>query len=238
MGFPGGLGHPSSTRVVGRLPIVGLHGFERRLEALVEGVFSRAFRSGLQPVEIGRRLARELDGGRTVGVHGLLAPNRFTVRLAPPDRERFASFDEALTRELADAVRAHARDEGYGFLGRVSVELETDDTLKRGQVGITGEIVADPGGLVGTLVTSEGRRIPVADRPVVIGRLSSCDIPLGDPQVSRRHAEVRRDTEGFSVLDLGSTNGTVVNGAPVRERRLADGDEVRIGSATIRFETS
>jgi hypothetical protein len=217
---------------------VGLTGFERRLEALVEGVFSRAFRSGLQPVEIGRRLARELDDGRTVGVHGLIAPNRFTVRLSAADRERFASFEEALGRELADAVRAHARGEGYGFLGQVTVELETDPDLKPGQCTVAREIVADPGGRVGTLVTPEGRRIPVADQPVVIGRLSSCDIPLGDPQVSRRHAEVRRDAEGFCVFDLGSTNGTAVNGAPVRERRLSDGDELRIGSATIRFESS
>lgn len=217
---------------------MGLHGFERRLEALVEGVFSRAFRSGLQPVEIGRRLAREVDNRRTVGVHGILAPNHFTVRLAPVDRQRFEAFEDALVRELADAVRSHGRDEGYGFLGQVAVTLDTDPGLRRGQYGIDGDIVADPGGRVGTLVTTDGRRIPVADRPVVIGRLSTCDIALGDPQVSRRHAEVRRDSEGFSVSDLGSTNGTVVNGAPVRERRLADGDELRIGSASIRFETS
>ena len=217
---------------------MGLTGFERRLEALVEGVFSRAFRSGLQPVEIGRRLARELDDGRTVGVHGLIAPNRFTVRVSEEDQERFATFEEALIRELADAVRAHARAEGYGFLGQVSVELETDPELKTGQCLVGSEIAADPGGRVGTLVTAEGRRIPVGDQPVVIGRLSSCDISLGDPQVSRRHAEVRRDAEGFCVFDLASTNGTSVNGAPVRERRLSDGDELRIGSATIRFESS
>jgi hypothetical protein len=217
---------------------VGLHGFERRLEALVEGVFSRAFRSGLQPVEIGRRLAREMDDQRTVGVHGLIAPNSFRVRLAESDRERFEAFEPTLLRELADAARAHARDEGYGFLGQVIVSLETDPALGPGQCAVAAEIKADPDGRVGTLVTAEGRRIPVADRPVVIGRLSSCDIPLGDPQVSRRHAEVRRDTEGFTVFDLGSTNGTVVNGSPVRERRLSDGDELRIGSATIRFETS
>ncbi|MGH9037652.1 MAG: DUF3662 domain-containing protein, partial [Acidimicrobiia bacterium] len=148
---------------------MGLTGFERRLEALVEGVFSRASRSGLQPVEIGRRLARELDDRRTVGVHGLIAPNRFTVRLSPADRERFASFEEALGRELADAVRTHARDEGYGFLGQVVVELESDPDRKPGQYAVAGEIVADPGGRVGTLVTAEGRRIPVADQPVVIG---------------------------------------------------------------------
>ena len=217
---------------------MGLTAFERRLEALVEGVFSRAFRSGLQPVEIGRRLGRKMDDGRTVGIHGLIAPNRFTVRLSEEDWERFDSFEEALTRELADAVRAHARDESYGFLGQVTVELERDPRLRTGQCLVVGEIVADPGGLVGTLVTSEGRRIPVADEPVVIGRLSSCDISIGDPQVSRRHAEVRRDAEGFHVFDLGSTNGTVVNGAPVRERRLSDGDELKIGPATIRFESS
>jgi len=116
--------------------------------------------------------------------------------------------------------------------------VETDPALGPGQCAVDSEIKADPNGRVGTLVTAEGRRIPVAERPVVIGRLSSCDIPLGDPQVSRRHAEVRRDAEGFAVFDLGSTNGTAVNGAPVRERRLSDGDELRIGSATIRFETS
>jgi len=217
---------------------VGLHGFERRLETLVEGVFSRAFRSGLQPVEIGRRLAREMDDRRTVGVHGLIAPNSFLVKLSESDRERFDAFESTLLRELADAARAHGRDEGYGFLGQVIVAVETDSTLGPGQCTVDGEIKADPDGRVGTLVTAEGRRIPVADRPIVIGRLSSCDIPLGDPQVSRRHAEVRRDPEGFTVFDLGSTNGTVVNGSPVRERRLADGDELRIGSATIRFETS
>jgi hypothetical protein len=217
---------------------VGLQRFERRLETLVEGAFSRAFRSGLQPVEIGRRLARDVDHHRTVGVHGLIAPNRFTVLVSPDDRERFTSFEEALVRELGDAVRSHAREEGYGFLGQVEVTLETDEVLRPGQFTTRAETVADPGGRVGTLVTADGRRVPVGDRPVVIGRLSACDIPLGDPQVSRRHAEVRRDDEGFAVYDLGSTNGTVVNGTTVQERRLTDGDELRIGSATIRFEAS
>jgi pSer/pThr/pTyr-binding forkhead associated (FHA) protein len=160
------------------------------------------------------------------------------VQLSEPDRERFEAFESTLLRELADAARSHARDEGYGFLGQVIVTLETDGALGPGQCAVTGEIKADPDGRVGTLVTTDGRRIPIVERPIVIGRLSSCDIPLGDPQVSRRHAEVRRDAEGFAVFDLGSTNGTVVNGAPVRERRLSDGDELRIGSATIRFETS
>ena len=83
---------------------MGLQAFERRLERLVEGVFTKAFRSGLQPLEIGRRLVKELDAGRTVGVHGVVAPNHFTVVLSPADYERFATFRDALASELADAV--------------------------------------------------------------------------------------------------------------------------------------
>src|SRR5438132_1091517 len=174
-----------SSEGAGSIRDVGLHGFERRLEALVEGVFSRAFRSGLQPVEIGRRLAREMDDRRTVGVHGLIAPNSFRVRLSEPDRAQFEAFETTLLRELADAARTHAREEGYGFLGQVVVTVETDPALGAGQCAVTGEIVADPDGRVGSLVTADGRRIPVADRPVVIGRLSSCNIPLGGAPTSR-----------------------------------------------------
>jgi hypothetical protein len=105
-----------------------------------------------------------------VGVHGLIVPNRFAVTVSPGDRERFASFEEALLRELADAVRSHAREEGYGFLGQVEVTLETDDNLREGQFTTRAETVADPGGRVGTLVTPEGRRVPVGDSPVVICR--------------------------------------------------------------------
>ena len=121
---------------------MGLHGFERRLEALVEGVFSRAFRSGLQPVEIGRRLAREMDDQRTVGVHGLIAPNSFRVRLGESDRARFEAFETTLLRELADAARSHARDEGYGFLGQIIVSLETDPDLNAGQCAVAGAMLA------------------------------------------------------------------------------------------------
>ena len=104
---------------------MGLQGFERRLERLVEGTFNKAFRSGLQPVEIGHRVARVLDDGRTLGVGGRpVAPNNIGVYLSPADFERFSSFAEALARELAEAARQHARDEGYQFLGPVTVTLD------------------------------------------------------------------------------------------------------------------
>src|SRR3954466_15143180 len=125
---------------------MGLQQFERRLERLVEGTFAKAFRSGLQPVELGRRLTREMDLQRTVGVNGLSAPNHFKVALSASDAERCASFSEALVRELSEAVREHARDEGYHFVGPVQVELEPDPALVRGEFLVASEIVGGPGG--------------------------------------------------------------------------------------------
>src|SRR5438874_12917942 len=110
---------------------MGLQQFERRLERLVEGAFAKAFRSGLQPVEIGRRLTREMDLQRTVGVHGLIVPNHFRVAVSAGDHEHFSSFSDALMRELAEAVREHARDEGYYFV--VPVEDGGDADLGSGR---------------------------------------------------------------------------------------------------------
>lgn len=217
---------------------MGLQGFERRLERLVEGVFAKAFRGGLQPVELGRRLTREMDVQRTNALRGILVPNAYTFALSPADHERFKTFEDALTRELADAAREHAREEGYHFIGPVEVALETDPGLSAGVFMLKGEVVEGEGGVLGALVTPEGRRIPVGDDPVTIGRLPECDIVLADSKVSRRHAEVRRDGVAVMVVDLGSTNGTQVNGAGVRERSLNDGDAITIGATTLRFEAS
>jgi pSer/pThr/pTyr-binding forkhead associated (FHA) protein len=96
-----------------------------------------------------------------------------------------------------------------------------------------------PGGAaVGSLLLPDGRRVPLAEDPVTLGRLPDCDVVLSDPNVSRRHAEVRRKGNDFVVIDLGSTNGTRLNGAGVRERRLTDGDEITLGGTRIRFEAS
>ena len=218
---------------------MGLHQFERRLERLVEGVFAKAFRSGLQPVELGRRLTREMDLRRTAGIRGVIAPNHFVFGINPADLERFSTFSEALTRELADAARQHARDEGYQFVGPVEVELTADGRVGAGTLDVTAEVRERAGGgRVGAVVTPEGRRVEVGDEPLVIGRAPDCDIELAHQYVSKRHAEIRRSGDGFVVVDLESTNGTVLNGTRVAERQLADGDEIQIGTVTLRFETS
>ncbi|HUP70479.1 MAG TPA: DUF3662 and FHA domain-containing protein [Acidimicrobiales bacterium] len=218
---------------------MGLQQFERRLERLVEGVFAKAFRSGLQPVELGRRLTREMDAQRAVGVRGIIAPNAFNFALSPADLERFQSFSEAMVRELADAAREHARTEGYVFVGPVDVTLEADGSVTAGTFLVSGEVREAPGGaVVGSLVLPDGSRVAISDEPVTIGRLSDCDVPVSEESVSRRHAEVRRRGSDIVVVDLGSTNGTKVNGAGVKERRLADGDEITVGSTRLRFEAS
>ena len=218
---------------------MGIRQFEQRLERLVEGVFAKTFRSGLEPVEIARRLTREMDLHRAMGVNGLIAPNHFEVAISPADLKTFESYSQALLRELNEAVREHARDEAYGFVGPVHVDLTPDDSLGAGEFLVASQMMEAPGGAAfGSLVLPDGRRVAVGEDPVTVGRLPECDVVLSDPNVSRRHAEVRRRGNDFIVVDLGSTNGTRVNGAGVRERRLEDGDEVTFGSTQVRFEAS
>ena len=217
---------------------MGLQQFERRLERLVEGVFAKAFRSGLQPVEVGHRITREMDLGRTVGVRGVIAPNHFLITIDPSDHEKFVSYEETLLRELADAAREHARDEGYRFLGPVAVELETD-TVGGGSFRVDAEVREGPGGgPYAAMVLPDGTRVELGEDPVTIGRLDDCEIQVSDKNVSRRHAEVRPEGGGFVVVDLGSTNGTRVNDGRIKRRELNDGDEVTVGATKLRFEST
>jgi hypothetical protein len=216
---------------------MGLQQFEERLERLVEGTLAKPFRSNLQPVEIGRRLTREMDLHRRVGVRGLIAPNAFAVTLAPADVERFSNFIDALSRELSDAAREHAKNEGYLFVGPVEVEIFEGSTLKPGRFTVEAEVREDAdGGFLAELVLTDGRRVQIGSEPLVIGRLPECGVVLADSNVSRRHAELRRSGDTVVLTDLGSTNGTRVNGAPVRERVLVSGDEVSVGSTRLIFE--
>jgi hypothetical protein len=218
---------------------MGLRQVEQRLERLVEGAFSKGLRGGLQPVEIGRRLTREMDLLRRVGVRGLIAPNFFVVTLSAEDAERFRSFVDVLARELGDAAREHARTEGYSFVGPVEVEIHLDEALKAGRFTVEAEVVEGPEGLpAGSLSLADGTRITIGAEPVTIGRLPECGVVVSDANVSRRHAEVRRQGSDVVVVDLQSTNGTRVNGVPIRERVLADGDEITVGTTAIRYEMS
>ncbi len=215
-------------------------GFEGRLERMVEGTFSRLFRSSVKPVEFGRKLQREMDAHRSVGVNGrTIVPNWFRFTVSPEDHDQLADFLGTLRRELADAAREHARDEGYSFVGPVEIVIDGDGSVRTGVLVVESRLLEGEGGLPpGALLLPTGERVPLGEYIVSVGRQQDCTIVLGDPNVSRRHAEVRPSGDGFVVVDLGSTNGTKVNGVRVAEHVLHDGDEVRFGNTSVTFEAS
>lgn len=213
---------------------MGLRGIEDRLERLVEGSLTMPFRGPMQPIEISHRMLREMDLGRRVGVRGLLAPNHFAVAISEGDLARFEGFTDALVHELAESARQHAANEGYTFTGPVEVELFESKRLKSGRV----EIVASfyEGDVRPSLVLPDGSSQPIGRVPIVIGRLPECGVVLGDTNVSRRHAEVALDDGEVVVTDLGSTNGTFVNGRRVTRATVRPGDELSIGTSRLRVE--
>ena len=198
------------------------------------------FKSSVRPVEIGRRLIRELDASRNLNVRGQkIVANAFTVFLSEDDYEQFADISETLCAELADAAREHARDEGYLFVGHVGVEIVIDPELRTGAFAIDARLREGAGGSgPGTLVMPSGERLTLGEEIVTVGRMPGSTIVLSDPNVSRNHAEIKPVGTGFLVLDLKSTNGTRVNGGRVSSHELTDGDKISFGNTVVRFEAS
>jgi Protein of unknown function (DUF3662)/FHA domain len=219
---------------------MGMQALEQRLERMVEGVFRRS-RNSIRPIELGRRLIREMDDRRTVDVKGQrVVPNDYAIMLSADDHAGFADIENALKTELVEAVREYAREEGYHFMGPVTVDLRVDNSLKPGRFGISSQLKqSEPGKRPGTIVMPSGERIELTDDPNIIGRLADCRVIITDTNTSRHHAEIRRAGSGFVLSDLGSTNGTFVNGERLLgDRRLADGDIVTVGAVSLRFEAS
>ena len=218
---------------------MGINSFEQRLERGVEGFFGRVFRSGLRPVEMGRKLVREMDANRTIGVNGrTLVPNAFRFTLSVDDYAQLTDMEQQLLRDLGEAAREHGRDEQYRFAGPVEIELIGDESVRPGIFRVQSRFKESEGGAgVGSLILPDGDRVPLGNYVVSVGRGPDCTIVLGDPNVSRRHAEIRPTPEGFAVFDLASTNGTKVNQVRVPEASLNDGDMVQFGNTIFRFES-
>jgi Protein of unknown function (DUF3662)/FHA domain len=220
---------------------MGLQSIERRLERMVDGVFTRRTQGSIRPIELGRRLVREMDDHRSVDVKGRrIVPNDFTIVLSPADRDGFGDIEVTLTTELAEAAKEYAREEGYHFMGPVAVDLRVDNSLKPGRFGITSQIKqGEAGRRPGTIVMPSGDRIELTDGRNLIGRLADCRIVISDGNTSRHHAEIHRAGSGFVINDLGSTNGTFLNGERLTgDRRINDGDIITVGSVSLRFEAS
>lgn len=219
-----------------------LRDFERRLEGVVEGAFAKTFRSGLQPVELAKRLLREMESGRSVGAMGTTTvPNRYEFSLSPEDRDSFSGAEPALRSELAQIVRRGARDRSWSLMGPPQILFETDPSQKKGAFRCSASIVSGvdtgeglPEAKLETVV--DGRRADshrLGPGLTIIGRQQDCQVILSDAAVSRRHAQVANDNGVLTLTDLGSTNGTLVNGAKVTSVVLSDGDRITIGATTL-----
>jgi FHA domain-containing protein len=235
-----------------------LRNFESRLERGIEGFFTKAFRSGLQPIELAKRILREMEAQKTVSVKEVWVPNRYVLHISPEDRERFENMENALRQELENVVVEGAREKGYGLVARPEVLFETEDGMKRGDLRIRAELAEEtgpppagaqpapaaapdrgqgPGAPDGgaRLVDGQGKEWTLDRDAQVIGRLAGSEIEIQDTGASRRHAEIRRKGEDFVIVDLGSTNGTLVNDSPVAEYTLEDGDRITIGRTVLEF---
>src|SRR5207302_8282837 len=113
---------------------------------LVEGAFSRAFKTHVQPVELARKLAKEMEEHKTVSVSRVYVPNHYVVFLSPDDREQFQSYEVALKKELSDYLLERARGEGLALVTRPQMEFHTDDRLGLGECGIHARLLGEPGG--------------------------------------------------------------------------------------------
>lgn len=227
-----------------------LQRFENRLEQLVSGAFAKAFRSAVQPVEVAAALQREVDNSAQIlSRDRRLVPNQFHVELSPQDHERLAPYSSTLAQELTEMLREHAHDQAYVFTGPVTISFDEKDDLTTGRFRVRSAALAKVTPASASSVTDtavrranvilevNGMRHPLEPPGIVVGRGHDADLRINDPGVSRRHVEFRvHPGEGaptVSVLDLGSTNGMMVNGHPVDQALLDDGGTVKIGNTTM-----
>lgn len=248
-----------------------LKSLESKIAGLVEGTFSRAFRSEVRPVEIARKLAREMEEHKSPSLSRTYVPNEYAVWLSPADADRLHEMQDALRAELAGYLLEHARRERYSLLSRPVIEFKTDERLSLGEFGIQARLVSQHAGAVEpaqgdaghTMVYStaerlaqpleeraqarqstaavvhDGKRVVIGAGGAVLGRSRECDVVLDDPNISRRHAEIRPRGGSWVLSDLGSTNGVAIGGVKVeRPRVLAPGDVIELGHSRVTFEQS
>lgn len=244
--------------------------FERRIEGAVNGIFARAFKGDVQPVEIAARLQRELDSeAKLMSRDRRLVPNEFVVRLSRHDYDRLAPYGRTLMNELLPDMKQHAADMGYVFNGPIMIHLELDESLPTGRFTVSSSAVADERvveaeQLVDTqgepadadpptaamppvhgrnrmVLEVNGMRHPLHPPGLVIGRGTDADLRIDDPGVSRRHAQLRVVDRGnrvdMEIVDLGSTNGIIVNGQRVRQAPVGEGARIELGNTRMLIHT-
>jgi hypothetical protein len=212
-----------------------LDSFERGLERAVNGAFAKTFRSGVQPVEISSALRRELDTkAAVVSRERILVPNEFTVRLAPPDFTRMNDVGRPLIDELTNLAQQHAVAQNYSFSGPLSIRLQQDGTLSTGILEIDSTTVKRDVSWVAVLDIGSQRHHLQQGR-TVIGRGTDADITVADTGTSRKHVEVLWDGKHAQATDLGSTNGSKLNGERFQKAIVEPDSTIEIGRTRMVF---
>ncbi|KGM13751.1 FhaA domain-containing protein [Cellulomonas bogoriensis] len=221
--------------------------FEKGVERVVSSAFAKAFRSEVKPVELASALRREVDDrAAVVGRDRTVVPNEFTIELSPSDNNQVQTWGaETLADELAANVTEHATSQRYAFVGPVTVAFVENETLETGRYLVRSATVRGavaPATSVAAsarhpLIDIDGQRYLLTGPVTVIGRGSEADIIVDDPGISRRHLEIRVMADGVVATDLGSTNGTFVEGHQVPAATLVDGNTITIGRTRIHFWT-
>ncbi len=219
--------------------------FENAVERGVNNVFSRVFRSGLKPVDISSAIHRAMDDS-AMGMSGnrAIAPNVFVIKLSPSDLESLEETGlEVLADEFAKDATEYASNQSYALLGAVEINfvpgseeitgtLEVHPSTKRGPAAPATGVTASP---EHPILDIAGEKWLLTEEITVIGRSRAADIQVADPSVSRQHIEIRVTPAGVILTDLGSRNGTLVEGNKVSAATLVDGNQITIGQTNILF---
>jgi len=225
---------------------------EQACAAFIERTFAKTFPSDLEPAQIARKLVATMEA-RTRGAEGhMSAPGAYIVYVNPEDFARLAEHQAYLEREWAELLRDLAGRVGIRFLeGDPNIEMTPRESIPAGAVEVTAVGEATVPIDVAIPRPPSARRfhlrmikgVPAygvyfVEGRARIGRSEESDVFLVDPSVSRTHAVVEVDGVEPLVRDLGSTNGTFVNGERIEARPLRDGDELMFGNTRMRFEMS
>lgn len=230
--------------------------FEQFMEQMVEGSVARLFRSPVQPVEIARRLERAMESQQSISVKRVIVPSFYKAYLNPQDFAAFEPVRAQLEQEMATYLSELAAERNFSMLEHPRVVLGEDPAVPRRGIQVVAEMTntdsseatqvmspavvapqpARRSSAMLLLQTPSGpQAIPLESTLVSLGRGLGNDVILEDTRVSRHHAQLRYRQRRFWVTDLGSTNGTFVNGQRVTETALRDGDVLSLGGLELTF---
>jgi hypothetical protein len=212
-----------------------LENFEKGLERVVNGAFSKTFKSEIQPVEIAAAIRAEMDSKASIlSRDRILAPNTFSVSLATADFKRMAALGDSLITELTELTTIHALKQGFQFGAALAIKLVEDQSLNMGQVTVRSSSQNTQVEWMPTLDVA-GKRFLLNKSHTSVGRDASADIQIDDNGLSRKHFEIIWDGKKAAVRDLRSTNGTMVAGKKIDEVAIADNTLIQAGRSDFTF---